>query len=73
MGGQMWWYVARAGGIVAWLLLLASTVCGLLLATRRTGALNTGIVVGACAVFAAALLLVWRSAPRRKAPDTSLA
>jgi len=46
MGGQTWWYVARAGGIVAWLLLLASTVCGLLLATRRTGTLNAGWVLG---------------------------
>jgi DMSO/TMAO reductase YedYZ heme-binding membrane subunit len=30
------WSVARAGGIVAWLLLVASTACGVMLATRRT-------------------------------------
>ena len=46
MGGQTWWYVARASGIVAWLLLLASTACGLLLATRRIGALSAGWVLG---------------------------
>ena len=31
------------------------------------------IVVGACVVFVAALLLVWRSAPRRRASERSLA
>jgi len=46
MDDQTWWYVARAGGIVAWLLLLACTICGLLLATHRTGALNAAWVLG---------------------------
>jgi methionine sulfoxide reductase heme-binding subunit len=31
---QLWWYVARAGGIVAWILLAASVVLGLFLSTR---------------------------------------
>ena len=30
----MWWYLARASGIVAWVLLVASLVWGVLLATR---------------------------------------
>ena len=31
---QLWWYTARAGGIVAWALLAASVVWGLFLSTR---------------------------------------
>jgi DMSO/TMAO reductase YedYZ heme-binding membrane subunit len=47
MGGPTWWSIARAGGIVAWLLLLASTACGLLLAVRRTAPrLNAAWVLG---------------------------
>jgi methionine sulfoxide reductase heme-binding subunit len=34
VSGQLWWYVARAGGIVAWALLAASVVWGLVLSTR---------------------------------------
>jgi DMSO/TMAO reductase YedYZ heme-binding membrane subunit len=34
MNGQLWWYVARAGGIVGWALVAASVVWGLLLSTR---------------------------------------
>lgn len=34
---QMWWYSARAGGIVAWMLLSASVVWGLLLSTKLLG------------------------------------
>lgn len=34
MSAQAWWYVARASGIVAWALLVASVVWGVLLATR---------------------------------------
>src|SRR5580704_2712988 len=34
MHGQLWWYVARAGGLLAWGLLAASTLAGLLLSTR---------------------------------------
>jgi DMSO/TMAO reductase YedYZ heme-binding membrane subunit len=31
---RLWWYVARAGGLVAWTLLAASTLWGLALTTR---------------------------------------
>jgi DMSO/TMAO reductase YedYZ heme-binding membrane subunit len=34
MTGQLWWYTARAGGIVAWALLAVSVVWGLMLSTR---------------------------------------
>ncbi|MDH4119332.1 MAG: hypothetical protein OEW30_18270, partial [Acidimicrobiia bacterium] len=31
---KVWWYVARSSGLVAWLLLAAAVVWGLLLSTR---------------------------------------
>jgi predicted ferric reductase len=34
---KLWWYLARAGGIVAWALLALSMLWGLLLATRLFG------------------------------------
>ena len=34
MNPQLWWHIARATGIVAWALLAASVVWGLLLSTR---------------------------------------
>jgi hypothetical protein len=34
---QLWWHVARAGGIVAWVLLAASVAWGLLLSTKLFG------------------------------------
>jgi len=34
MNPQFWWYVARASGIVAWLMLTASVLWGVVLATR---------------------------------------
>lgn len=34
---QLWWHVARAGGIVAWLLLALAVGWGLLLATKLLG------------------------------------
>ena len=37
MAGHTWWYVARAGGLVAWGLVVASCVWGLLHATRALG------------------------------------
>lgn len=36
MNGQLWWYVTRASGLVAWALLGLSTAMGLLLSARRT-------------------------------------
>ncbi|MCZ7529778.1 MAG: ferric reductase-like transmembrane domain-containing protein [Acidimicrobiia bacterium] len=37
MSTQVWWNVARAGGIVAWALLALSVIWGLLLSTRVLG------------------------------------
>lgn len=37
MNDQLWWYMARAGGIVAWSLLAAGIIWGLLLSTRVLG------------------------------------
>jgi hypothetical protein len=34
MTSQLWWYTARAGGLVAWGLLVASMVWGLLMTTK---------------------------------------
>lgn len=34
MNPQTWWYVARASGIVAWLMLTASVIWGILLSTK---------------------------------------
>ena len=36
MNSQLWWYVARSGGIVAWALLAASVLWGLALSTKVT-------------------------------------
>jgi predicted ferric reductase len=37
VNGQIWWYAARSGGILAWLLLAASVLWGLTLTTRVAG------------------------------------
>jgi predicted ferric reductase len=37
VNAQVWWYTARAGGIVAWVLLALSVAWGLLLSTRLLG------------------------------------
>lgn len=37
MTSHFWWYVARSGGLVAWGLIVASSVWGLLLATHTFG------------------------------------
>ena len=42
MKSQMWWYTARAGGIVAWGLSAISVVWGLLLSSRVLGRRITG-------------------------------
>ncbi len=34
MASQLWWYTARAGGLVAWALLTASVLWGLVLSTK---------------------------------------
>lgn len=40
MNSQIWWYAARSGGILAWALLAASVLWGLLLTTRVAGRLT---------------------------------
>lgn len=42
MSGQLWWYVARATGLVAWALAVGSLLLGLALATRAMGPKPTG-------------------------------
>jgi DMSO/TMAO reductase YedYZ heme-binding membrane subunit len=37
LNGHLWWYVARSGGIVAWVLVTASVLWGLALSTRALG------------------------------------
>lgn len=37
MHGHLWWYVARAGGLTAWVLLALSTAAGVATATRVLG------------------------------------
>jgi predicted ferric reductase len=37
MSNELWWYLARAGGIVAWALLSASVLWGLALSTKILG------------------------------------
>jgi len=37
VNGRLWWYVARAGGIVSWALLAASVAWGLALSSRVFG------------------------------------
>jgi DMSO/TMAO reductase YedYZ heme-binding membrane subunit len=37
MNPHVWWYVARATGIVAWILAVAAVLWGLALSTRATG------------------------------------
>lgn len=34
MNSQIWWYVARASGIIGWLLLTASVICGILIPAK---------------------------------------
>jgi hypothetical protein len=37
MSSQLWWYTARASGIVAWLVVTAGIVWGLVLSTKALG------------------------------------
>jgi len=37
MSAQIWWYIARASGIVGWLLLSASVIWGILLPAKLSG------------------------------------
>jgi len=64
LGPAVWWYVARAAGLVAWLLLGMSVVGGLLLAVRltqgRSRAWTQGLheFIGALAVVFTAVHLI---------------
>ena len=40
MSSQVWWYAARSGGLLAWVLLAASVLWGLALTTRMAGRLT---------------------------------
>lgn len=40
MPGQLWWYVARSGGMLAWGLLAASALWGLVMTTRLASKLS---------------------------------
>lgn len=60
MDGKLWWYTTRASGLVAWTLLAAGVLLGLLLSTRATRRPRAAWVVdlhrflgGAGAVFVA--------------------
>ena len=68
MNPQIWWYLARAGGIVAWRLLTLTVIWGLLLRTRLTPSATrqsladlhrflAGLAVTFTAVHVAGLLL----------------
>jgi hypothetical protein len=57
MATELWWYVARSGGILAWVMLSAGVIWGLLLSTRVLGRrprpvwlLDLHRFLGACAV-----------------------
>ncbi len=40
MNSQVWWYLARSSGMVAWIMLTASVAWGLMLSTRVMGSLR---------------------------------
>jgi hypothetical protein len=57
MATELWWYVARSGGILAWVMLSAGVLWGLLLSTKALGRrprpvwlLDLHRFLGACAV-----------------------
>jgi DMSO/TMAO reductase YedYZ heme-binding membrane subunit len=59
MAGHFWWYVARSGGLVAWTLIVASCVSGLLLATRTLGGRVTSAWMLALHRYLSALAIVF--------------
>jgi hypothetical protein len=65
MATELWWYVARSGGILAWVMLAAGVVWGLLLSTRVLGRrprpawlLDLHRFLGACAVVFVAIHVI---------------
>lgn len=59
MNEQLWWYVARSGGIVAWALLALSMLWGLVLSTRLLGKRPTPAVLTDVHRFLGGLALVF--------------
>ena len=59
MADHFWWYVARSGGLVAWTLIVASSVSGLLLATRTLSGHVTSAWMLALHRYLSALALVF--------------
>jgi hypothetical protein len=62
MATELWWYVARSGGILAWALMSAGVVWGLLLSTKALGRrprpawlLDLHRFLGACALVFTAI------------------
>jgi hypothetical protein len=65
MATELWWYVARSGGILAWVMLSAGVIWGLLLSTRVLGRrprpvwlLDLHRFLGACAVVFSAIHVI---------------
>ena len=65
MATELWWYVARSGGILAWVMLSAGVIWGLLLSTRVLGRrprpawlLDLHRFFGACAVVFVAIHVI---------------
>src|SRR6516165_4304970 len=65
MATELWWYVARSGGILAWVMLAAGVIWGLLLSTRVLGRrprpawlLDLHRFFGACAVVFVAIHVI---------------
>jgi methionine sulfoxide reductase heme-binding subunit len=65
MATELWWYVARSGGILAWVMLSASVIWGLLVSTRALGRrprpawlLDLHRFLGACAVVFSAIHVI---------------
>jgi hypothetical protein len=65
MATELWWYVARSGGILAWVMLSAGVIWGLLLSTRVLGRrprpawlLDLHRFLGACAVVFTAIHVI---------------
>lgn len=57
MNPQFWWYLARASGIVAWLMLTATVIWGILLSTKAFSAHRRPVWLLALHRWLAALML----------------
>ena len=57
MNTQFWWYVARASGIVAWLMLTATVIWGILLSTKALPNVRRPLWISAMHRWLAGLML----------------